>query len=353
MFHARSVSCLLMLGLLVVRLPAAHGAAVPGKARNGIVVGVQPLGYPAAMIGALIGRDGILKQQLARRGYTLTTAPFRKGNDMVDLVGSRLDAAILGDMPTIRVAVKTDICAVGLAKQTFSSVVGRKVTLLAQLKGKRVGYAEGSSAHSTLLQALAGAGLTDRDLTLVPVEIDAMPGALEAGRIDAFSAWEPAISLALAGDPEARILFRGLSSDYFVLSRELVRRDPGAALEVTAGFIRALAWMRKSAANLELAALWARKDGEALSGTASKLALSQAGEITHRDILDIPSAPAIIRRPGEKPPLSDEFSFLKNLGKIPKNAEQQRLQQAFAYDGLQRVLKSPRRYRLGDFSYRP
>ena len=351
-FQAHSV-LLLWLALLLLASTAAQGAAAPGKARKGIEVGVQPLGYPAAMIGAVIGRDAILKQQLARRGYSFTPVPFRKGNDMVDLFGSRLDAGLLGDMPTIRLAVKTDVCAVGLVKQTFSSVVSYKVTLLAQLKGKRVGYSEGSSAHHTLLQALASVGLTDRDLTLVPVEIDAMPGALEAGRIDAFAAWEPAVSIALASAPEARILFRGVSSDYFVLSRELVQRDPEAALEVVAGFVRALSWMRKSAANVELAAVWAKKDGEALSGRPSRLALSQAVEIAHRDILDVPSAPAILRRSVGKPPLTDEFSFLKSLGKIPKNTELQRLHDAFAYDGLQRVLKSPRRYRLAEFDYQP
>ena len=351
--HARPVVFLLLLNMLVFQIPTALGATLQIEAKSSIVLGVQPLGYPAAMIGALIGRDAVLKQQLARRGYSLILIPFRKGNDMVDLVGNRVDAGLLGDMPTIRLAARTDICVVGLAKQTFSSVVGRKVTLLAQLKGKRVGYAEGSSAHHTLLQALAAAGLNEGNLTLVPVEIDAMPEELEAGRIDAFSAWEPATSLALAGNPGARVLFRGVSSDYFVLTRGLVQRDPEAALEVVAGFVRALVWMRKGSANLEKAAGWAKKDGEALSGTTSKLSLSQAADITRREILDIPSAPAILRRTGEKPPLSEEFNFLKSLGKIPANSEQQRLDQAFQYRGLQLVLKSPRRYRLGEFNYQP
>ena len=183
---------ILCLGLWLVQLSATHGAALPGKAGGSIEVGVQPLGYPAAMIGALLGRDAVLRRELTARGYSFKTVPFRKGNDMVGLVGNRLSAGLLGDMPTILLAAKTEICTVGLVKQTFSSVVSRKVTLLARLKGKRVGYAEGSSAHHTLLQALANVGLTDRDLTLVPLEIDAMPQALETGRMDAFSAWEPA-----------------------------------------------------------------------------------------------------------------------------------------------------------------
>lgn len=353
LFHVRCRSLLLFLGLLLAHSPLASGAAMPGKARGAIEVGVQPLGYPAAMIGAVLGRDAILRRELERRGYSLKFVPFRKGNDMVGLIGNRLSAGLLGDMPTITLAAKKDIVAVGLAKQTFSSVVSRKVTLLARLKGKRVGYAEGSSAHHTLLQAISSVGLTDRDLTLVPLEIDAMPQALQSGDIDAFSAWEPATTLALGSAPEARVLFRGVSSDYFVLSGELAKRDPEAALDLVAGFVRALTWMRKSAANIEQAALWARKDGEALSGATSRLALSQAAEIAHREILDVPSAPAILRRPGDKPPLSGQFEFLKSLGKIPRDTDQQRLDHVFAYDGLQRVLKSPRRYRLGEYVYQP
>lgn len=279
--------------------------------------------------------------------------PFKKGNDMVDLMGTRIQAAILGDMPTIRSAEKTGICIVGLSKQTFTSIVSRNVTLLANLKGKRIGFAEGSSAHHTLLQALASVGLSEREVALVPVGIEAMPDVLEAGSIAAFAGWEPAPSIALARNPQSRILFKGLSTDYFVLSRDFASHHPEAALEVVAAFYRAIAWLRKSTANIELAADWARKDAEALSGTPSKLTNGQAIDIARKEILDIPSAPVILRRPGEKPRLADEFSFLKAQGKIPANADLQRLQSAFDYDGLQRVLKSPRRYRLNEYRYLP
>jgi len=344
---------LICLGVLMGSVNLVQGATVPNQTPKVIKVGVQPLGYPAAMIGALLGRDAILKRELARHGYSLTTVPFRKGNDMVELVGTSIDAAMLGDMPTIRLVAKAEIRVVGLVKQTFSSIVSRKVTLLSQLKGKRIGFAEGSSAHHTLLQALAGAGLSDRDVKLVPLEIDAMPDALETGRIDAFAAWEPAPAIAQARNPENRVLFRGVSSDYFVLSGDFCSRHPEAALDVVAGFVRAISWMRKSTANAERAALWAKKDGEAFSGTASKLAVSQAVEIARREILDVPSAPAMLRRPGEKPRLMDELGFLKSLGKIPAHTDPKRLQSAFDYQGLQQVLKSPRRYHLNEFNYLP
>lgn len=341
------------LGMLLAWSPVAQGAQAAAAGRGVVRIGVQPLGYPAAMVGSVLGRDAILKRELARRGHMVQFIPFRKGNDMVELMGKSLSAGLLGDMPTIRMAARTEICVAGLIKSTFTSVVGSKVALSGQLKGKRVGYSEGSSAHHTLLQALASVGLTDRDLKLVPLDVDAMPDALEQGRIDAFSGWEPATTIALARSNEARVLFRGASSDFFILSRELVRDDPDGALEVVASLVRALNWMRKSSANLRQAALWAARDGEAMSRAATRLTPSQAMEIAHRELLDVPAAPVIPRRSGQSQPLSEQFNFLKSLGKIPKDASLQSLDRAFAYDGLQRVLKSPRRYRLGQFDYRP
>jgi ABC-type nitrate/sulfonate/bicarbonate transport system substrate-binding protein len=344
----------MLLALLLIPIyPVSRGEAAVGVKPATIEVGVQPLGQPAGVIGALIGRDAILKRELARLGYSLKTVPFKRGNDMVDLMGTRIQAAILGDMPTIASAQKTGICIVGLSKQTFTSIVSRNVTLLAQLKGKRIGFSEGSSAHHTLLQALASVGLTEREVALVPLGIEAMPDALQAGNIAAFAGWEPAPSIALASNPQNRVLFKGLSSDYFVLSRDFASRHPEAALEIVAAFYRAIAWMRKSTANIELAADWVRKDAEGLSGTTSKLTNAQTIDIARKDVLDIPSAPAILRRPGEKPRLSDEFAFLKAQGKIPASADLPRLQAAFDYDGLQRVLKSPRRYHLNEYHYLP
>ncbi|QWV97392.1 ABC transporter substrate-binding protein [Geomonas nitrogeniifigens] len=343
---------LILFLLVLIPLGRAHAAPLPSGRPTVIEVGVQPLGYPAAMIGTVLGHDAILRRELAASGYSLKLVPFRKGNDMVDLIGTSLSAAIVGDMPAIRMAIRSDVCMVGLTKKTFTSVVARNISLLAQLKRKRVGYPEGSSAHHTLLQALASVGLTEQDVRLVPMDIDAMPASIEAGDVDAFVAWEPAPTLTLVKNTEARVLFRGASSDFFLVSGSLVRRDPQAALSLSAALVRALNWLRQSNANLQQAALWAAKDAESLNPRLQKLPQTHVIEITRREILDVPAAPVIVRLSGH-PPLKEEFYFLKKLGKIPAGADYQRVERAFAYDGLQQVLKSPQRYRLGEFEYRP
>jgi len=315
-------------------------------------LGVQPLGYPAAMIGAVMRRDRILRSDLAAGGSPLATFPFRRGADMVDLMAEgRLEAGLLGDMPTILLASRSEAVIAGLVKRTSTALVSREETMLARLKGKRIGYVPLSSAHHTLLQGLASAGLGEGDVTLVALGIDEMPDALAQGRVDAFAAWEPAPSIALAHSVQASVIFRGLSSDYFVLTRSFVQKNPEAARVLLAGFMRSIEWMRRSRKNIETAAQWAMLDGSALSGHPPSMTLAQAVDIARREILDVPSAPSIPAAPADQPHLLGEFRFLQKLGKLPAGSVWERTAGAFAYDGLQTVFAAPVKYHLHSFDY--
>lgn len=315
-------------------------------------IGVQPLGYPSGVISAVMQRDRTLKSELDKLGHPLKAFGFRRGADMISMIrDGRLEAALLGDMPTILSAIEGETWIVGLVKKTSTALVARNESQIQQLKGRRVGYVDTSSAHHTLLQGLASVGMNERDITLVPVGIDLMPAALERGEIDAFAAWEPAPSTALANSSSNHIVFRGLSADYFVINRRFQKQHPEAALVLIAGFVRAIEWLRRSTGNIEQAIRWTMTDGELLSGRTPEVSIAQGVSITRREILNIPSAPTILLDAKGKPPLSAEFSFLKQLGKIPAANTGEKLTGAFAYDGLAQVMKDPRRYGIRKFDY--
>ncbi|MCX7220514.1 MAG: hypothetical protein NTY70_16765, partial [Burkholderiales bacterium] len=60
-----------------------------------IDLGIQPLGYPAGVISALMRRDQILKKALEQSQQSLKTYPFMRGADMLTLfANSRLEAGI-------------------------------------------------------------------------------------------------------------------------------------------------------------------------------------------------------------------------------------------------------------------
>ena len=316
-------------------------------------LGGQPLGYPSGVLSAVIARDRILADRLAAQGNPLKVHAFLRGADMLGLLADgRLEAGLLGDMPTILSAARGDVWVVGLVKQSATAIVARDQSQVRNLAGKRIAYVEASSAHQTLLQGLSTAGLKESDVQLVAMQVNDMPEALRRGEIDAFAAWEPAPSVALASSSAHRIVFRGLSSDYFVIGKAFAKRAPQAADELVAAYVRAIEWMRLSQKNIEKAAAWVKADALRFSGKPSELPLEQIVSIVRRELLNVPSAPTIIRNQKATPPLKGEFDFLLRLGKLPAGGRWDNVAEALNNDFLVRVQTDPRRFETYRFDYR-
>lgn len=350
----------LSLALACVLLPAAYAEAPAYYERYGLTpaspavdVGIQPLGYPAGVLTAVLRHDVILRSRLEALGQPLQTHPFQRGADMLTLLADqRLEAGLLGDMPTLIAAAGGDVSIVGLAKQSPTAIVARDETQLRGLSGKRIAYVEASSAHQTLLQGLSAAGLKESDIRLIAMRVDEMPDALQRGDIDAFAAWEPAPTIALAANPANRIVFRGLSSDYFVIGKAFAQRSPPAVDVLVAAYVRAIEWLRLSQKNIERAARWAQADAERFSGRPSPLPVDKIVAITRRELLNVPSAPSIINNPKAPTPLLAEFEFLKRLNKLPAHGEWSKVAAALNNDFLLCVQTEPRRHETGRFDYR-
>ena len=314
-------------------------------------LGTQPLGYPSGLISAVMHHDRILKAALIKAGHPLQAHSFRRGADMVKpLAEQRLEAGLLGDMPTILAAANASVWIVGLVKQTSTAIVAKGDTTVQGLAGKRIAYVETSSAHHTLLQGLSSAGIKENEVKLVPMGIDAMPDALENGEIDAFAAWEPGPSIALGKSGKNSIVFRGLSSDYFVIERSFAQRSPEASDALIAGYLRAIEWMRRSQKNIELAAAWTKADAEQLTDKPGTLPIAQIVAITRREILNVPSAPAILSNPNA-PPLKTEFDFLSDQKKIPANGLWKNVETALSFNGLARIMAEKRKFQINTFDY--
>lgn len=336
--------------LLASEMSLADSSQVTASSATAVRVGIQPLGIPSGVISAVMRRDRILQAALKPQGGGVFQPHFR-GADIVTLMAdNRLEAGLLGDMPTLLSTVQGKAVIVGLVKQTSTAVVGRNIASVAELAGKRIGYVDSSSAHHTLLSALNSVNLKEHQVKLVKLPVADLPDALAHGQIDAFAAWEPAPSVALSENSANRVIYRGLTSDFMVLDRKFIKQCPDQALQLIASFVRAIEWMRRSRSNLEQAALWVKLDSEAFSGKAMTLPVAHVVRITHKEILDIPAAPSI---PGRlsTPPLKDEFEFLAGLGKLPPDAKWQFVAEAFRYDGLAQVLKEPHKFQISVFDY--
>lgn len=315
-------------------------------------IGIQPMAYPLAFISSTMLRDRTLRADLKGLGLALRTFSFRKGNDMVSLMGAgRLEFAFLGDMPTVNTLVRTPTVIAGLGKRNFSSVVSRDFAQMEALKGKRIGYSAGSSSHLVLLRGLKAARLLESDVTMVAMEPSQMPDALEAGTIDAFSAWEPTPSISIARNSKNRAIYRGMSTDWVVVSKDFADQQPQAALFLVASYVRAINWMRASSPNAERAGGWVLGDGEAFTAQPRSVSLAKAVEIARKDLLEVPGAPAVPAKVDGVPPLTREFEFLQQQGRIPAGVDANRVAQAFAYTGLKQVQADPKKFRLFVYDY--
>lgn len=327
-----------------------RGSSKPTLPPSAVRVGIQPLGVPSGVISSVMQRDRLLQRFMQSRGG-ISFDPFTKGADIVPLLASQqLQGGLLGDMPTLLATGTGQGVIVGLVKQTSTAIVGRGVAQVGELKGKRIGYVPMSSAHHTLLQGLRSAGMGEEQVNWVQLSVNEMADALARNEIDAFAAWEPVPSIALATNRSNRIIFQGRTNDYFVLDKHFVERQPEVALQVVAAFVRALEWMRASKLNLNKAVMWAQQDAKAFSGKASTISDEQVARITRIDILNVPAAPVIPARL-INPPLRSEFEFLRALGKLPANAQWSNVFAALRYDGLSLVMEKPQEYSLSVFDY--
>jgi sulfonate transport system substrate-binding protein len=174
-------------------MPAITARAAPAKTLR---VGFQK-GEPVLM-AAKANND--LENLLGPKGISVEWIEFQFGPPMLEAmrVGS-IDIGAVGDTPPIFAqAAHGDLLYVAAnsgAPQSILLPAGSKIQTLADLRGKKLAFGRGSSAHNFTLMVLEKAGLRYDEiepLYLGPADAGA---AFERGAIEAWSIWEPYTSL--------------------------------------------------------------------------------------------------------------------------------------------------------------
>ncbi len=324
-----------------------------GEAGPVLRVGVQPLYYPTGLILETIRRDGVLREQLQGLGLGLELFSFYKGDDVNHfLLHGDLDAGVGGDMPALRAAAAGGVTVASVLHRGYTSVLSRRWRFVADLKGQSIGYAFGSNAHYALMKALADEGLSEDDVELIPMEVTQMPSALQSGRIQAFSAWEPTVETVLMMSPGTIVTSRTMSTGFLYFSDRLVQEQPMAARLLLAAQIRATRWILRSRDNLRRATEWSIQDAERFSGESFPLGLDRAMDLAERELLGVGSMP-VPSGAGLAPsgPLAIEFRFLKDRSWIETDLSWDGLLGAFDFSMITEVIGRFDRYRLEEYRY--
>ena len=105
------------------------------------------------------------------------------------------------------------------------------IKTLADLKGKRVAFGKGSSAHNLLVAALEKAGLTWSDITPAPLAPADATAAFVKGSVDAWSIWDPYLALAELKENARVIAFDKdvhKPNAFYIASADFVEKYPDA-----------------------------------------------------------------------------------------------------------------------------
>ncbi|WP_437882056.1 sulfonate ABC transporter substrate-binding protein [Pseudomonas sp. LRF_L74] len=140
---------------------------------------------------------------------------FPAGPQMLEALNvGALDVGSTGDIPPIFAqAAGADLLYIGAEPpkpQAEVILVPKDSSLqsVAELKGKRVAFQKGSSAHNLLLRALVKAGLSISDIQPVYLAPADARAAFERGSVDAWAIWDPFYS-AIDLEGKSRLLANG------------------------------------------------------------------------------------------------------------------------------------------------
>jgi sulfonate transport system substrate-binding protein len=155
------------------------------------------IGYQKNGVLVIARQQAALETHFAPQGIAVKWVEFSSGPPMLEAmnVGS-IDYGAVGDSPPV-FAQSAGAAIVYAAGEPITNGQGilvpsnSPIRNIADLKGKRVGFTKGSSAHNIVVQTLEKAGLGYADITPVYLTPPDAGPAFATGSIDAWAIWDP------------------------------------------------------------------------------------------------------------------------------------------------------------------
>ena len=286
---------------------AAGAVALPARADAAEL----RIGYQKSSVNLMVVRERkLLEARLP--GTRLKWVEFPAGPQILEaLAVDSLDFGFTGDTPPVFAqAAGKDIWYAGLEppKPTSSAILvpaDSPIRTLADLKGKRVGFQKGSSAHFLVVRGVEKGGLQWSDITPVYLTPSDGRAAFERGALDAWGIWDPYYAAAEI-DGRARVLSTGVgltsNNSYYLASRALTR-DARTLKALFDSLSEADTWVKGN--RTETAHFLALASGLPLSTTLRFIERRTSGPISRLRDADI----------ADQQRVADAFS---KLGLIPK-----------------------------------
>ncbi len=196
---------------------------------------------------------GELAAKLEPLGFTVNWAEFTSGPPLLEALnaGSIVFGATGAPPPIFAQAAGTDLVYAIASKPsplTSAIVVAAESPLseAADLAGKKVAVAKGSSAHAQLVRAVRFAGLEWADVEPIYLQPADAKAAFEGGSVDAWAIWDPYYGLAEA-DSGARTLLTNetlgvLEGSFYLAARSFIEEQFDALKIIADALTETDAW---------------------------------------------------------------------------------------------------------------
>src|SRR5450756_2225992 len=199
--HSRQEIGMKRREFLKLSLGTAGVAALSQPARAQTDIREIRIGYQKNGVLVIARQRATLEQHFAPQGIAVKWVEFSSGPPMLEAMHvGRIDYGAVGDSPPI-FAQSAGAAIVYAAGQPITNGQGilvqsnSPIRAIADLKGKRVGFTKGSSAHNIVVQTLEKAGLSYADITPVYLTPPDAGPAFANGSIDAWSIWDPYLAI--------------------------------------------------------------------------------------------------------------------------------------------------------------
>jgi sulfonate transport system substrate-binding protein len=236
--------------ILATTLLLATVLAAPARAEDKpaeIRIGTQKGGFFPA-----VRQRQTLESAFKPLGIEIKWIDFQFGPPLLEAINvGSVDFGFVGDTPPIFAqaggARIRYVAAVKSEGDTQAIIVPKDspIKSLADLKGKRVAFGKGSSAHNLLVAALEKAGLSWADITPAPLAPADATAAFVKGSVDAWSIWDPYLALAELKE-NARVLVFDKDvhkpNAYYIANTDFVERYPALVAKLNTSFAAEGVW---------------------------------------------------------------------------------------------------------------
>lgn len=231
----------------------------------------------------------------------------------------QLDAVAPVTSEVVSLADKGVDCRIVLVEDTSLGadviLARNSIQSVADFKGKKIAVELGGVGHFFILQALATAGLTEKDVELVNTPPDAAAAAYQAGNIDIAYSYSPYSDKANAEQPDGRTIFTSKEvptaiADFYVFRTDYIEANPQAVAAFVEGTLKGLAFLQTN--RPEGLAIMAKQLGITPEDLDQQLQGIQLPDLeTNLEMLNNPNSDLYMLKP-----MNDMAAFLKEQGQI-------------------------------------